>query len=65
MPEDKKDKFKFFTANCSWKFNNSIFPCECMPWHEWYFNRGEYPDCQKCKDAIEYDMVPNPEEEEE
>jgi len=65
MSKDKKDEFKFFTANCSWKFNNSIFPCECMSWHEWYFNHGEYPDCQKCKDAIEYDVVPNPEEVEE
>jgi hypothetical protein len=65
MAEDKKDEFKFYTANCSWKFDNSIFPCECNHWHEWYFGHGEYPDCQKCKEAIEHGIVPKPEEVEE
>jgi hypothetical protein len=65
MPENNpKEKFVFFTANCSIKYENSVFPCHCGPWFDYYWDHGkEKPNCQKCKYAIEVGVVPQPEED--
>jgi len=64
--KNPKEQFMFFTANCSLKYNNSKFPCECEPWHEhWYNPFAKEPNCQKCDYAIEVGAVSEPEEEED
>jgi hypothetical protein len=64
--KNPKEQFMFFTANCSIKFDNSDFPCECKPWFDYWYDvnfKAPEPDCQKCKFAIDVGAVPEPEEE--
>ena len=59
---DKKDEFKFFTANCKLKFNASHFPCECQPWFDYYYGSSFVePDCSNCSVVKKYGAVPEQE----
>jgi hypothetical protein len=62
----KKDEFKWMTPICSLKFDNSRYPCECVPFWDRLGNvLAPEADCSKCPIAKEYGVIEDDEKDEE